>query len=96
MHFHNLKVSLLVATTFLLCLCNAAVKLEYTDEGFIYYYNILDIEGIPTWADMPSTMLADYAFEAYDQMIDFRRPRGVPRHDKPTMISAMWYVITAT
>ena len=96
MYFHNLKVSLLVATTFLLSLCNAGVKLEWTDEDFIYYYNILDIEGIPPWRDMPSPMLAEYAFEAYDQMIDFRRPRDVPRHDKPTMISAMWYVITDT
>ena len=93
MSLFTLKTSLAMATCLLLCFSNAVMEQYVTSQNFVYYYDGIEASHIPVNTDMPSSELAQYAFNAYYEMMDIPKPQGIRQYTKPTMVSAMWYVV---
>ena len=61
-----------------------------THTGFIYYYDTVRARHVPINTDMPSSELAEYAFNAYSEMMAIAKPADLRHYTKPAMVSAIW------
>ena len=67
---------------------NGDLELVRTTQNFLFYFDIVELSDYHPWQDIESSILAQYAFEAYEAML--RSPRLHGHQRKPLTMAALW------